>query len=263
MATARAILDSASREIGTSEWPPGSNRTKYGEAYGWNGVAWCAIFIWWIFQQNGMALPIKTASCGQLMNAAKSAGLWVTKNYKPGDVVIFDFPGGAATDHVGIVESVNGDTVMSIEGNTGIGNDANGGQVMRRARKTSLIRGALRPKYDPDPLESIYITAQNVVNGVYGTGERRRGILEAEGWDYASVQKIVNALCRGGLSVQVTVSAGSTLSVRAKADVGSKKVSAFQNGTVVKVTEVSAGPGASAWGRTKTGWISMDYVKAV
>ena len=27
------------------------NLTKFGKAYGWNGVAWCSIFVWFAFMQ--------------------------------------------------------------------------------------------------------------------------------------------------------------------------------------------------------------------
>lgn len=30
--------------LGTVENPPASNRTRFGEEYGWNGVAWCSIY---------------------------------------------------------------------------------------------------------------------------------------------------------------------------------------------------------------------------
>lgn len=74
----------------------------------------------------------------------------MTGDYHLGDVVIYDFPGGAATDHTGIVESVTASGIIAIEGNTGAGNDANGGQVQRRTRSNSLIVGAVRPAYDEE-----------------------------------------------------------------------------------------------------------------
>ena len=116
-------------------------------------------FVQWCFHQAGAQalLPEKTASCGALMRAARDAGLWVTGDYRPGDVVIYDFPGGGLTDHCGIVENAFGDQVTAIEGNTGSGNDANGGQVQRRARHTGLIVGACRPRYEKEsgPVDNI------------------------------------------------------------------------------------------------------------
>lgn len=152
MATAECILQIARAELGYTEMPAGSNRTKYGAWFGLNGQPWCVMFIQWVFSSVGAAalLPARTASCGALMRAGKASGCWVTGGYQPGDVVIYDFPGGAPTDHCGIVESVTSNYVVAIEGNTGAGNDANGGQVQRRTRPLSQVVGAVRPAYSTD-----------------------------------------------------------------------------------------------------------------
>ncbi|MPM15687.1 hypothetical protein SDC9_62058 [bioreactor metagenome] len=144
------VLNIARGELGYTENPQGSNKTKYGRWYGLNGEPWCMMFVQWCFAQAGVKLPARMASCGALMRAAQTVGNWVTGDYRPGDVVIYDFPGGAATDHTGIVESVTASGVIAIEGNTGAGNDANGGQVQRRTRNNSLILGAVRPAYDEE-----------------------------------------------------------------------------------------------------------------
>lgn len=260
MATAKRIIEIASSEIGVKESPANSNKTKYGAAYGWNGVPWCAIFVWWCFHQGDAAalLPKKTASCWQLMDAAKKAGLWVTKDYQPGDILIYDFSGGSATDHTGICESVSGSTVTAIEGNTGITNDANGGQVMRRTRKLSQVKGAVRPKYDAE--KPVYLIAQEVLSGVWGNGDERVKRLTAAGYDPAEVQKIVNALCKGGFRAQITASA---MNIRNGPGTGYQKLDMFGEGVFVTVEEVREGPGASAWGRVGNGWISLDYVREV
>lgn len=157
MATAARLLDIARAELGTKESPAGSNKVKYNtEYYGrevYDGLwgttfPWCAVFVWWCCKKAGVQLPIKTASCGTLMASAKTHQMWVTSGFKPGDIVIYDFPKGADTDHCGIVETAGGASVVSIEGNTAIGNDSNGGEVMRRTRTTSQIIGAVRPKFE-------------------------------------------------------------------------------------------------------------------
>lgn len=152
MAGCKDLLDLARGEIGYCESPAGSNQTKYGAWYGLNGQPWCVIFLQWLFHQAGAAdlLPAKTASCGALMRAAQSAGLWVAAPYRPGDLVIYDFPGGAATDHCGIVESAGADAVTAIEGNTAVGNQSNGGAVLRQQRPLSQIVGAVRPRYEEE-----------------------------------------------------------------------------------------------------------------
>ena len=74
MATAEQILDIARGELGTTESPTGSNKTKYGAWYGLNGQPWCMIFIQWCFDRAGVKLPARTASCGALMRAAQEIG---------------------------------------------------------------------------------------------------------------------------------------------------------------------------------------------
>lgn len=151
MTTAEKILDIARQELGTKESPANSNRVKYNAWYYGREVSgaaypWCMAFVQWVFAQAGVPLPVKTASCGTLRSAARKAGQWVIKDYRPGDVVIYDFPGGAATDHCGIIETVTLTGIVAIEGNTSqAGSQSNGGQVCRKTRPYSLIVGAVRP----------------------------------------------------------------------------------------------------------------------
>lgn len=150
MATARQLLDIARAELGTKESPAGSNQVKYASWYGLPGQPWCVMFVMWVFAQAGVALPTRTASCTLLMNAAKAAGSWVTSDYRPGDVVIYDWGSDGVPDHCGIVSAVLSGGVRAIEGNTAVGNDSDGGEVMRRERKTSQILGAVRPLYEKE-----------------------------------------------------------------------------------------------------------------
>ena len=161
MATAKDILAVARRELGYTESPAGSNRTKYGKWFGLDGQPWCMMFVQWCFRQAGGQdlLPALTASCGALMRAAQAKGCWVTGGYQPGDVVIYDFPGNnVKTDHCGIVEQLSGGGIMAIEGNTGSGNDADGGQVQRRVRSNKVILGGFRPDYDMEEKEDEVVT---------------------------------------------------------------------------------------------------------
>ena len=144
------VLRLATAELGYTEQPADSNRTKYGAWYGLDGQPWCMMFVQWIFDRAGAEslLPVKTASCTALMRAAQQAGVWVSGGYRPGDVVIYDFSGKKRqAQHCGIVEQANCGSVVAIEGNTGVGDDANGGTVMRRTRKETVILGAVRPDY--------------------------------------------------------------------------------------------------------------------
>ena len=180
MATVSELLDIARRQIGVKECPPSSNNVRYntwyyGREVSGNAYPWCAVFASWVFDQAKVKLPIRTASCGALMRAAQSAGQWVTGDYRPGDVVIYDFPGGAKTDHCGIVEAVDGTYISAIEGNTSSTSDADGGAVERRARKFSQIVGAVRPSYDKEVEEVRYNT-----------------VSECPAWARETVQKLVD-----------------------------------------------------------------------
>ena len=153
--TLRSVLFAAASQIGVTERPSGSNRVKYNTAYYGREVSgkaypWCVTYLWWVFRQAGMTL-YKTASCTAFLNRyQETAPTQVLQgNYRPGDIVLFDFTGKRAkTVHAGIVESVGADgTITTIEGNTGTSSDANGGAVMRRTRKPSLVTRGIRPVY--------------------------------------------------------------------------------------------------------------------
>ncbi len=153
MATVSELLAVAAKEVGVAEEPAGSNRVRYntwyyGKEVSGSAYPWCMVFVQWCFAQVGASLPARTASCGALMRAAKAGGSWVAADYRAGDVVIYDFGEDGTTDHCGIVESAGGGFVTAIEGNTGVGNDANGGQVQRRRRSVELVVGAVRPVYE-------------------------------------------------------------------------------------------------------------------
>ena len=172
MATANQLLTIARKQLGICETPPGSNNVRYNTWYYGREVMgsaypWCMVFVQWVFAQAGVKLPVRTASCGALMNAAKAAGCWVTAGFKPGDVVIYDFPGGAATDHCGIVETELPDYgVQAVEGNTSqSGSQSNGGMVCRKNRPGKYIVGAVRPVFDKEKEEDdmvIYKTLNDV-----------------------------------------------------------------------------------------------------
>jgi len=146
--TRESVLQIAKWQVGVVESPANSNRQKYGEAYGLNGYAWCVMFVWWVFRESGFNLR-KTASCTQLTNAYKAAGQWVTKDFKPGDIVMYDFTGKKSkTEHCGIITEVGEGYIIAVEGNTSASNNANGGAVMERRRELKFVTGACRPMYN-------------------------------------------------------------------------------------------------------------------
>jgi len=151
--TREAMLQIARWQVGMKEHPAGSNKVKYNSWYYGREVSgsaypWCMVFVQWVFHEAGFNLT-KTASCTYLADKYKAAGQWVTKDFKPGDIAMFDFSGRKVkTEHCGIVLEVHKDHIVTIEGNTGVGNDANGGAVMERERELRYVTGACRPNYN-------------------------------------------------------------------------------------------------------------------
>ncbi len=96
-------------------------------------------------------LIVNTNNCGVLDDWAERQGIrysWKT-DPRPGDLVMFDFKGNhTKRDHVGIVVSASGDTVSTVEGNTSVTSNDNGGAVMRRTRTRSQITSFIRPRYN-------------------------------------------------------------------------------------------------------------------
>lgn len=134
------IIEIALKEVGYSESPPKSNLTKYGEWFGFDGVAWCAMFVSWCYDQAGYPL----GNIGFLKGfAGVPYGLqhWtktkeITKTPVPGDIFVIDFNGDGKYDHTGLFfEPIDHATFRTIEGNTSAGNQANGGQVQIRVRR--------------------------------------------------------------------------------------------------------------------------------
>ena len=151
-ATVKDLIAVARTQIGTKESPAGSNKVKYNTWYYGREVSgasypWCMVFVQWCCAQVGVELPTRTASCTALMNAAKKAGMWVTSDYQPGDIAIYDWGGDKVPDHCGIITQTLPNGYLAIEGNTAAGNDSNGGEVMERTRPAKSILGAVRPVY--------------------------------------------------------------------------------------------------------------------
>lgn len=196
------IIAIAKKELGVKESPPNSNRVKYCTAYGVT-TAWCVIFLWWCFKQAGASELFygggKCASCSVLMGWAKTRGQWVTKNYAVGDLLLYDWNGDGRPEHIGICTAVNGSYLTAIEGNTALGNNSDGGEVMVRSRNKSNVIGAFRPKYasatTPAKTENnggkIMLELSELSNGSKGTQVRTlQRLLKSIGIGTASSLKI-------------------------------------------------------------------------
>ncbi|WP_322767176.1 peptidoglycan-binding protein [Frankia sp. Cr1] len=129
MTAVQQLVEHALAEVGYAG--DGHNHTKYGQEFGYDGNAWCAIFVWCMFEQVGINLPLKSAHVPTIWSWARAHGLAIASTEaNPGDQIIFDWTGhetAAGNDtHTGLVVERTGNNVVTVEGN--VGND----QVLRR-----------------------------------------------------------------------------------------------------------------------------------
>lgn len=125
----------------------------YWSWYGFGSrVEWCACFVSWCANECGyIDSGVVPKYCGCISGRAWfiSSGLWKTGggSYIPiaGDIIFFDWQNDGVVDHTGIVESCDGATVYTIEGNTGSGL----GHCARKSYSlySSVINGYGTPAY--------------------------------------------------------------------------------------------------------------------
>ena len=121
------VLNQARSWIGIS-----GSTNEATQYFGWNGVAWCCIFQWSVFNKSGHGDLFmgggKTASCINVTQWYQARGKF-GKTPKVGALVVYGPDGGS---HIGIVENVSGSGIndyVSIEGNT---SGAAGGLAARK-----------------------------------------------------------------------------------------------------------------------------------
>jgi hypothetical protein len=140
-------LAEAKKHLGVKESPAGSNIVLFSRWYGLTGP-WCAMFTTYSYVKAGSKAFVKGSRYAYVPYIVADAragrnGLQVTRDPKPGDLVCYDWDGGVA-DHVGLFEAGTASSFTAIEGNTSLGNDSNGGEVMRRSRQGSQVEAFVR-----------------------------------------------------------------------------------------------------------------------
>ena len=161
------VLEVARGELGKTEFPKGSNLTEYGERYGLNGVPWCVIFLWDVFNRAGERMAFynggKTASCRTLLRCYKEEGKTAPiTDIQIGDILILNFSGKNVngeldTEHCALVVEKGklAGTWYTVEGNTSPGLEGsqdNGGCVAKKLRSVKNVVGVCRPNYQPEPV---------------------------------------------------------------------------------------------------------------
>lgn len=148
-----AALKVASSQVGIMENPEGSNGGPEVDAYLKSvglgtGFYWCAAFVYWCFQQASVTLgkpnPVfKTAGCINHWNKTKGkkfAAEDAVENpglLKPGQIFIINH--GRGSGHTGLIETIEGGFLHTIEGNSNPAGSSNGIGVFRLERKISKI----------------------------------------------------------------------------------------------------------------------------
>lgn len=176
---------------------------------------WCATASSAAFIASGLAdiFPCVECSCGNMIELAKKAGIWVENDAyvpKTGDAILYDWGDsgkGDCTgwpDHVGLVASVNGSTIRVIEGNM-----SNTVGYRNLAVNGRYIRGFITPKFSTKATssgsgsagtsgkKSVSEIAKEVIAGKWGNGDARKSAIKAAGYDYDAVQAEVNKQLKG------------------------------------------------------------------
>ncbi len=95
--------------------------TRYGDWYGNDHAAWCAMFVSFCLHYADVPeayFPVE-ANCGRWIRDLKARSLYLRAGEyepQPGDLVFFDWEGDGVSDHVGLVEKAGG-KLYTIEGN--------------------------------------------------------------------------------------------------------------------------------------------------
>ena len=223
-----ANLDDPTANTGSNNWTKFARDLAAAGYYNGNknGYAWCDVFVDWCFYQ----LAGKNAAKAQAIECQTGplgAGCTFSRQYyqqqgrlfstpEPGDQVFFEQ--GGEIVHTGIVETVNGKNITTIEGNSS-------NQVARRSYTlgNGYVKDFGRPKFDADdgsgsgtpaPAPAADKTvdelAQEVIDGLWGNGDDRKTRLTAAGYDYSAVQARVNAILAGGTQTPAAPSEPST-----------------------------------------------------
>lgn len=153
------LVQKALSQIGTKEAPAGSNNVLYSRWY--LGVAkapawayWCAMFVSWccdgLFRFRYAYVPAVVADARAHRN-----GLTLAPGPGDGVLATYDWQRDGVADHIGVCASeellkrlapgmlatsksrfgaLGAGEFWAVEGNTSVGNDSNGGEVMLRKR---------------------------------------------------------------------------------------------------------------------------------
>src|SRR5688500_14475324 len=146
MATVAETLARAASHLGYAEGPK-SNETPFGAWAGTQFQPWCHAFVSRILHEVGESIG-RIAYCpagvAHFRNAEQLSG-----TPRPGDVFYLWFPSKGRYAHTGFVKAVDGDWIVTVEGNSNKAGSRTGGSVVSLRRKWAGTRTVFgRPGYD-------------------------------------------------------------------------------------------------------------------
>ena len=286
---AKKVVDTAMAEIGYKE--SGVNITKYAAWIDKNypdfyntqkqGAEWCDLFVDYCVLANSddekeaeyvLCQPKKScgAGCSFSYDYYKQNGR-VGNEPKYGAQIFFGT--GKKPKHTGIVVDIQGDSVITVEGNSD-------NMVKRHTYKqtSSRIFGYGYPRYTEEveekpieeptaPVKSIDEIADEVIAGKWGNGSERKQRLSEAGYNLSEVQAKVNEKL-GGTSqdgaktttmYRVKTNTGLPLRLRKKPNTNCEVLARMKNGSQVEVHEIENG-----WAKVsyngKDGYCALPYL---
>lgn len=197
--------------------------TKYGEWYGLNGYPWCAMFVSWCADQADIPTTIIPRH-----SSCDEGMMWFIRNGR--------FSYGSA--YGGTRTPGRGDIVYFGK-KYGEGFDSTHVGIVYKvdSQKIHVLEGnsAYKVQTVSYNMSSDYVLGYGIPDYTLQSSERKAGTY---------------------------VTTASSLNFRAGPTTSSASIGMFSSGTVLEITEVSAGK----WGKTtyngKTGWVSLDYCAA-
>ena len=210
--------------------------------------SWCATFVSaCAIKANYTDIIPTECSCNQMINGFKKIGRWCEDDAhvpSPGDIIFYDWQDNGvgdnkgSSDHVGIVEKVEGNTITVIEGNK---NDA----VARRTIKVNgkYIRGYGLPKYDTNATNTSTAPSKSQTNTSSALGTYMIT---------ASDLKV-----RTGPGMNYRVKTHNELTKDAKAHDYDK------DGCINYGTHVTVSKFDGDWAKIPSGWVAKRYLKKV
>ena len=232
------LIELAKKQVGNEAYE--YRKWYYGEER--KGVAWCAIFVSWLFAKAGIDM-VKTDGAGCFAREGNGAyGTWYESEFsngsttpKIGDIVTFvwNYAGRYNqqdkyySDHVGVVYAVDDGCIYTIEGNSGASNDTSIVKYRTYSRRSGAINGYFRPKYTGKETEDDEMNFQK--------GDKSDGVLAYKALlllanDYNIIQtKIDNNNCFGQGTYDATIAVQKMFNLEVDGIAGKQTISALSS----------------------------------